>query len=1271
MSVTASLSKEAIEQAFSSSQLVDRGQTCYDASLFARILGETVLEQFAGIRLIGEIERIEGKETYNVLSRCLRTALSEGSLREICQSGSPGWRAILSLYFVWAGIFSYGEESGHDLWPPVMKGLGLEPDGNLSYRCGQLFIQCVKENHLEEFTSVKTGHSYMTRILLHGMIPQKHIDRFIVELIEPELQSHIGVYTTGEHLVRKWKQNGMFHYLPKPIQRFVEYGDPANINIAERFLDMANRWDEDDPALWRQWGLPRYMVEAFRRHVKHRASTIRKSWSTTFKERSYLYFDLQQAEVPLLHVPVQYMETAVDSQLRWKDLQGVKRGINLQMNITSVDGIHYSDSQDLDVGPCVEGFLLEATDRSTGLVTKQQDIPAPMAMRKNGERIPVYIFSRATGKLLDLGGKRLLPEELLLVFPKDSVLKVTGGRLSSEPERLPGLWSAWRYALYVLAGDGAFDYLGPNAGFTEDISAEIEFSGTDFGDTPELGGGGQGPWWLRCLDGWPIYTDLEGISVTCPEISYPVWRRAFGKLTRRDKSGLVRPFDLDFREAGKGYEAGIPFSPQWEPGVYEVQLRGPLGIEDVILPFVYFPLKNFHVVREPETGLVSEFHLRCHENVAVQPLFRTTIREEDEATVISLQEDMGEAFCGIKLFPDSRLPATLLLARSDLRWSHRSDRGLFHWDLWRCRPEEIPVQRLDEIADARVAVQFDGFSPSTAKGRSAKLKLVLKTLGEKTEEEQTLYTYDAPIFRRNVHDTWVVDLKKFSDLIKSLRAVEAAAVAVRSMDARGELVLFTVLKYPSFKDFRVEVTGGGDQSEKLKIVWTPQRNDPQTKRVVRVYPEGEPKGGTCLPIKDGALPPFEIRIEPSREPGLWCLKIEVHQSRFGALGPASDSTPSFTWFRAPQGWADWLEWPELKASEGLDKIACLQAVSKETLRASFPWSDFLVRFHYGKGEDSFEIIRSMLGDGILKSLLPYSCGRVWDIKAASGKRVSVKVTSSSEETPQLKHLLSHKEPCLWCKIPDEIELEISLLHSHHDLGKQGAVWRCKKAAEDEQACLYSEEGRVLDLPVWLEDAVYPDEKGRLMARCSLELFWDTPPCLPVLKQVHRNDFWFADFEKEEERSIIHKSRPVGDNKGLATLSELMTAQNRKVLTNQYFQVSNQKEKIEADLLVQRWHRWAQQTTVNRFLARMVTGRLKEAGPNGLSGVVGLIARLRSRDLWTDRICGWDGDGEKAMDALYGDTLDIVRRTTPKALLRDLILSEIIISWYWNQPLATI
>ena len=125
-----------------------------------------------------------------------------------------------------------------------MKGLGVEPDSNLSNSCGQLFIRCLKENGLEEFKGI-VGRKYITRILLHGLIPQVHMNRFLEELIEPELQSHVGIYYTGEYLIQKWKRSGAIKYLPRPIECFIKYGEPINVHTIERFLEMAKRWEED------------------------------------------------------------------------------------------------------------------------------------------------------------------------------------------------------------------------------------------------------------------------------------------------------------------------------------------------------------------------------------------------------------------------------------------------------------------------------------------------------------------------------------------------------------------------------------------------------------------------------------------------------------------------------------------------------------------------------------------------------------------------------------------------------------------------------------------------------------------------------------------------------------------------------------------------------------------------------------------------------------------------------------------------------------------
>ena len=238
MAVLAPLSKQDISNALASSYVGRPGFEKLDPTRFGEIFGRLVVRQYDGIRLVGEIEQKEGEETYKELQKCLKLVLSGSSLWSICRQGSKAWRAILSLYFVYTGIFLYGEDWGHDLWPHIFRGLSMETDGNLAKCCGELFIQCLKENKLEEFSNIATGHHFSNRILLHGLIPRKHMDRFVSDLILPELSNHSSNYATGASLVEKWKNITSFRYLPKPIQRFVEHGEPVNFYLVERFLEI-------------------------------------------------------------------------------------------------------------------------------------------------------------------------------------------------------------------------------------------------------------------------------------------------------------------------------------------------------------------------------------------------------------------------------------------------------------------------------------------------------------------------------------------------------------------------------------------------------------------------------------------------------------------------------------------------------------------------------------------------------------------------------------------------------------------------------------------------------------------------------------------------------------------------------------------------------------------------------------------------------------------------------------------------------------------------
>ena len=140
-----------IREALNSSCINDRGECHTDPKLFLEHLGSVVIDCFSRVRLIGAVEPREGRETYRELKRALRSISWKYFF-------SREGHAVISLYLVWTGIFCYGEEKGHELWPHVFEGLEFEdtqPNRNI---LGYLFKDCIDKNGLEPFKDIELSH---------------------------------------------------------------------------------------------------------------------------------------------------------------------------------------------------------------------------------------------------------------------------------------------------------------------------------------------------------------------------------------------------------------------------------------------------------------------------------------------------------------------------------------------------------------------------------------------------------------------------------------------------------------------------------------------------------------------------------------------------------------------------------------------------------------------------------------------------------------------------------------------------------------------------------------------------------------------------------------------------------------------------------------------------------------------------------------------------------------------------------------------------------
>ena len=589
------ISKQTIESAFNKAN----GK----ASKFFYELGSIILDEFSNIRIIGQIECPEDKVTYDALKQCLKSLAKSyhnaKSMMDDIQTVPKQYHSVFSLYFVWTGIFHYGEEEGNELWPHVFDGL-FSYDPNMALQCGKMFMQCVEENNLETFEMAKEGHVYVIRILLHGLIPKIHMERFIRDIIFPEFSNINAGYTTGNSVVDRLMRSESFTLQPKPIQRFVRYGSPINADLVNKFWIMACSWENNSQDEWQQWGLPKYMVEAFQQCVNNLPISKIKKQKDLTGGKAFLLFDLEQGNYPLLSIPRQKTEKNSVMRIDYRTLEGEYDSEKKDIKINRINNDWYSEPEMIQVSPSDKWNVKFLNGiKKFEQTTVCYDFPKG----DSGKNIPIFLFNSNTLKSVRKKGDEGYPSEIVIVYPLKSALELNkGGRILTEPVRLSGKWQNWQYIYCALENEGSFNYNGSNINLQGNIKEKISFRRQSA--DPVLESQSQISSWIRCSDDFmKIITDMNGLGLRFSHKQY-----GFGELIQVDISHqkiIINRFPVR-QNADKTFR--IPNAEQIKPGVYEIHLHGNLGVEDFIIPFAYLPMKQCERILSENSGVSHLLH---------------------------------------------------------------------------------------------------------------------------------------------------------------------------------------------------------------------------------------------------------------------------------------------------------------------------------------------------------------------------------------------------------------------------------------------------------------------------------------------------------------------------------------------------------------------------------------------------------------------------------------------------------------------------------------
>ncbi len=177
------------------------------------------------------------------------------------------WPLTFALYLVLEGIHNYGDEGL--FWHGPKQRLKIR-DSHTT-KCGQRFLQILSEYNLPTFDHSR-GLRYVTPILLHGGIPNHHLEEFLDFLYRHEIQPH-RIAIDPHSLLAEWRnQVKELEFLSKPVSRFLRHGGIVAEDFVGRCLDLFRfPADSDIDTV----GLPERVLNAYQTWQEQRPVQVR------------------------------------------------------------------------------------------------------------------------------------------------------------------------------------------------------------------------------------------------------------------------------------------------------------------------------------------------------------------------------------------------------------------------------------------------------------------------------------------------------------------------------------------------------------------------------------------------------------------------------------------------------------------------------------------------------------------------------------------------------------------------------------------------------------------------------------------------------------------------------------------------------------------------------------------------------------------------------------------------------------------------------------
>lgn len=348
------------------------------------------------------------------------------------------WPLTFALYLVLEGIYNYNSDDLY--WHRPMKRLGLQ--NNHTDDCGQLFLDTLGQYRLPTFLSAE-GHKYITRILLHGGIPNELLSKLFDFLWQIEVQPH-QVAPDVEVLLRQWSKEPEHYlvYLPRAVQRFLCYGEGVAADFIERCLDLFATESMDEASVLID--LPLRVTKSYWswREEKGLKTKRRQQRIRLFKPILTLapYTTGIAIYLPVQQFPNQF---APDSVI-WQIQSAGQPDQHIATTRSRIEGGYQYGVEEITAVPPAYAYTVHL------LVNEK---PLQTWTLSGFDVLPILFFAPYgdyEGDAL-IGVERLYAGERWLLYPEDAIWKTQGNSCKmSDLPRLPDKWGKYRLERWQL-----------------------------------------------------------------------------------------------------------------------------------------------------------------------------------------------------------------------------------------------------------------------------------------------------------------------------------------------------------------------------------------------------------------------------------------------------------------------------------------------------------------------------------------------------------------------------------------------------------------------------------------------------------------------------------------------------------------------------------------------------------------------------------------------------------------------------------------------------